>query len=281
MTGNLLSPEDCRRAADDVALVYHLAAGTGKSFPGCVLDSAVATRNLLDAVAGSASLRRFVNVRSFSVYSNYTLRRGAVLDESCPVERAYTRAFRRICLREDSSRTTLSSPTGETVVSRTRFSGPESSSAPGGRAASSGVAASIRSASSCTSPAVIQSRSPTWTTAREAIVMAGLADGVDAEVFNVVDDDLPSSTALVRLVKRNLGRFFSRQGALPAVLPVLLRLGALRRLVAGAAAAGVQPAHVRGVPQGQSVLQREAEADRRMDADGAHGRGADSLLSST
>ena len=43
----------------------------------------------------------------------------------------------------------------------------------------------------------------------EAIVMAGLADGVDAEVFNVVDDDLPSSAALVRLVKRHLGRFFS------------------------------------------------------------------------
>jgi nucleoside-diphosphate-sugar epimerase len=42
-----------------------------------------------------------------------------------------------------------------------------------------------------------------------AIVMAGLADGAEGEVFNVVDDDLPSSTALVRLVKRRLGRFFS------------------------------------------------------------------------
>ena len=43
----------------------------------------------------------------------------------------------------------------------------------------------------------------------EAIVMTGLADGVNAEVFNVVDDSLPSSAALVRIVKQQLGRFFS------------------------------------------------------------------------
>src|SRR5215472_17540215 len=32
--GNLLSHEDCARAAQDVAVVYHLAAGIEKTFPG-------------------------------------------------------------------------------------------------------------------------------------------------------------------------------------------------------------------------------------------------------
>ena len=93
VVGNLLSPDDCRRAVEGVVLVYHLAAGTGKSFPGCVLDSAVATRNLLEALSESRSLTRFVNVSSFSVYSNYALRRGAVLDETCPIERAHTERY--------------------------------------------------------------------------------------------------------------------------------------------------------------------------------------------
>jgi nucleoside-diphosphate-sugar epimerase len=43
----------------------------------------------------------------------------------------------------------------------------------------------------------------------EAIVLAGVTPGVDGEVFNVVDDDLPSSRQLLRLYKRNVRRFRS------------------------------------------------------------------------
>jgi nucleoside-diphosphate-sugar epimerase len=43
----------------------------------------------------------------------------------------------------------------------------------------------------------------------EAIVLAGLVKGVDGEVFNVVDDDLPSSRQFLRLYKRNAGHFKS------------------------------------------------------------------------
>jgi len=41
----------------------------------------------------------------------------------------------------------------------------------------------------------------------EAIARAGLVPGVDGEVFNVVDDDLPSSRRFLRLYKRNVRRF--------------------------------------------------------------------------
>jgi nucleoside-diphosphate-sugar epimerase len=43
----------------------------------------------------------------------------------------------------------------------------------------------------------------------EAIVMAGLKKGVDGEVFNVVDDDLPSSRRFLRLYKQNVRKFKS------------------------------------------------------------------------
>ncbi|MGH9350793.1 MAG: NAD-dependent epimerase/dehydratase family protein, partial [Terriglobia bacterium] len=43
----------------------------------------------------------------------------------------------------------------------------------------------------------------------DAIALAGLKCGVDGEVFNVVDDDLPSSRRFLRLYKRNVRRFNS------------------------------------------------------------------------
>jgi nucleoside-diphosphate-sugar epimerase len=43
----------------------------------------------------------------------------------------------------------------------------------------------------------------------EAIVLAGLVKGVDGEVFNVVDDDLPSSRRFLRLYKEQVKPFHS------------------------------------------------------------------------
>src|SRR5262252_245853 len=84
--GNLLSPEDCARAASNVRLVYHLAAGFDKSFAGAFMNSVLTTRNLIDALIEQRAVKRFVNVSSFAVYSNRKLKRGALLDESCAVE---------------------------------------------------------------------------------------------------------------------------------------------------------------------------------------------------
>jgi nucleoside-diphosphate-sugar epimerase len=43
----------------------------------------------------------------------------------------------------------------------------------------------------------------------EAIVLAGLKKGVDGEVYNVVDDDLPTSRQFLGLYKRNVKQFKS------------------------------------------------------------------------
>ncbi|PWT70888.1 MAG: hypothetical protein C5B60_11650 [Chloroflexi bacterium] len=43
----------------------------------------------------------------------------------------------------------------------------------------------------------------------DAIVLAGLKPGIEGEVFNIVDDDLPSSRQFLKLYKRNVQNFRS------------------------------------------------------------------------
>src|SRR5262249_46587767 len=81
MEGNLLSREDCEAAARNVRVILHLAAGVGeKSFPDAVMNCVVITRNLLEASVQYGCLKRFVNVSSFSVYSNMRKPRLRLLD---------------------------------------------------------------------------------------------------------------------------------------------------------------------------------------------------------
>ena len=93
VTGDLLSRDDCRKAAEGVSIIYHLAAGMEKSFAGAFMNSALATRNLMDAFLQFGKPKRFVNISSFAVYSNLTLKRGALLDETCPLEDAPQERF--------------------------------------------------------------------------------------------------------------------------------------------------------------------------------------------
>src|SRR5207248_1932488 len=87
IVGNLLSREDCNAATKDAAVIFHLAAGTGeKSFPDAFMNSVVTTRNLLEACLRRQSLRRFVNISSFAVYSNTGKPLRRQLDEACPLE---------------------------------------------------------------------------------------------------------------------------------------------------------------------------------------------------
>jgi nucleoside-diphosphate-sugar epimerase len=54
----------------------------------------------------------------------------------------------------------------------------------------------------------------------EAIVLAGLTPGVNGEIFNVVDDDSPTSRAFLRLYKRHSHQF--RSLAVPRRVSYLL-----------------------------------------------------------
>ena len=65
-----ISRDDCRKAADGVSVIYHLAAGMEKSFAGAFMNSALATRNLMDEFLQFGKPKRFVSVSSFAVYSD-------------------------------------------------------------------------------------------------------------------------------------------------------------------------------------------------------------------
>jgi nucleoside-diphosphate-sugar epimerase/peptidoglycan/xylan/chitin deacetylase (PgdA/CDA1 family) len=83
--GNLRYRDDAARAVDDVQLIFHLAAGKKGTAADLFLDSVVASRNLLDAVADRKPMR-IVLVSSFSVYGVAGLGRGTQVNEQTMLE---------------------------------------------------------------------------------------------------------------------------------------------------------------------------------------------------
>ena len=207
VSGDLLSIGDCRRAADGAAIIYHLAAGIEKSFAGAFMNSALATRNLMDASLQCGHLRRFVAVSSFAVYSNLNLKRGALLDETCPLEDApqerydaygFGKLKQEELVKEYGKRYGL-----PYVILR-----PGTIFGPGkqdlsGRIGINTFGFFIQVGGSNLLPLTFVDN------CAEAIVLAGLRSGVEGEIFNVVDDELLTSNQFIRAYERRVTPFFS------------------------------------------------------------------------
>lgn len=204
--GNLLSRADCQAACRDAALIYHLAAGTGeKSFPDAFMNSVVATRNLLEASLESADLRRFVLVSSFVVYSNRQKSRR--LDESCPVIEHPELSGSAYCFAKVRQEQLVADYSRKfkipcVVVRPGSVYGPGQ---PGitGRVGTRAFGPFLHLGGSNRIPFTYVDN------CAEAIVLAGLVRGVEGEVFNIVDDDAPSSRRFLKLYKRNVRHFRS------------------------------------------------------------------------
>jgi nucleoside-diphosphate-sugar epimerase len=203
--GNLLSRRDAERAVGGVRIVCHLAAGMDKSFAGAFMNSVVTTRNLLDAVVSGSELKRFVHVSSFAVYSGERLKRGAVLDETCPLEDpphrrgeayAYSKIRQEALLGEYRRRHAL----GSVTLRPGAVYGPGKPSITG-RVGIDTFGVYLHLGGSIELPLSYVDN------CADAIALAGLVPGVDGEVFNVVDDDLPRSRDFLRLYKQNVRRF--------------------------------------------------------------------------
>lgn len=205
--GNLLSGEDCNRATENVSLILHLAAGNEKTFSGCYLNSVVTTRNLLDSTLEHGTVKRFVNVSSFAVYSTLGLKRGGLLDESCElednsVERGDAYGFGKI--KQD-----------ELVMEYQRLYGipyvlvrPGAVYGPGkpaltGRVGIDTFGIFLHLGGSNRLPLTYVDN------CAEIIVLSGIVAGIDNQVFNVVDSDAPTSRQFLRLYKQSVKRFRS------------------------------------------------------------------------
>ena len=208
VTGNLLSREDCNAAAKDVAVVYHLAAGRGeKSFPDAYMNSVVTTRNLLEACAQQKRLKRFVNISSFAVYANEQNPNGSFLDESCPVERRPEIRGEAYCfakVKQDEIVSEFGRKFGipYVIVRPGVVYGPGNESITG-RVGIDSFGIFLHLGGSNRIPFTYVDNCV------EAISLAGLKTGAEGNVFNVVDDDLPSSREFLRMYKKNVRGFNS------------------------------------------------------------------------
>ena len=206
--GNLLSRDDCARATKDVRVIYHLAASTGeKSFPEAFMNSVITTRNLLDASIQDGGLRRCVSISSFAVYSNRDKPRRGLLDESCPVDTSPAlrgEAYSYAKTKQDE----LVMDYGAKHAIPYVLVRPGAVYGPGrsgisGRVGSGAFGVFLHFGGSNVIPLTYVDN------CADAIVLAGLVEGVDGEVFNVVDDDLPTSRRFLRLYKRHVRSFRS------------------------------------------------------------------------
>ena len=206
--GNLLSRNDCKKATRDASVIYHLAAGRGvKSYPDAYMNSVVTTRNLLDATLQNKSLKRFLSASSFAVYSNMNLKPKALLDETCAIEHKPELRGEAYCyakVRQDELILEYAKKYDIPYV----LVRPGAVYGPGNKALTARVG--IGTFGIFLHLGGLNIIPLTYVdNCAEAIVLAGIKKGVDNEVFNIVDDDLPTSRRLLKMYKKNVRNFKS------------------------------------------------------------------------
>ena len=174
------------------------------------MNSVVTTRNLLDAARRHGCLRRFVNVSSFAVYAGTPRRRRRLLDESCPIEprpelRGDAYSFAKV--KQDELVAEYGKRFGiPYVIVRPGYVYGPGNEAITGRVGIGTFGIFLHLGGPNTLPLTYVEN------CAEAIALAGVTAGIDGEVFNVVDDDLPSSRQFLRFVQ-------AERQALPVDLP--------------------------------------------------------------
>lgn len=217
--GNLLSSESCRAITENISIVYHLAAAMGtKIFSEAYLNSVVTTKNLLEALINQRSLKRFVNVSSFIVYSGPRGRGKNIIDELSPVEREPEKRSQAYCygkVKQDEIVISYGEKYGlpYVIVRPGTVYGPGKAFIPP-RVGTDTFGLFIHLGGSNKLPLTYV------TNCAEAIVLAGLVAGIEKEVFNIVDDDLPTSREFLREYKKYVKRFKSIY--IPHILSYLL-----------------------------------------------------------
>jgi nucleoside-diphosphate-sugar epimerase len=208
LKGNLLSQEDCLSATKDIAVIYHLAAGTGqKSFPDAFMGSVVTTRNLLEACLLNMKLKRFVNVSSLAVYSNRNGPNEGVLDESCPLEENPHLRGEAYCYAKSRQDELVLQYGRENEIPYVLVRpgvvyGPGKTSI-NGRVGIGTFGVFLHLGGRNAVPLTFVDN------CAEAIVLSGLVSGIDGEIFNVIDDHLPTSAEFLRLYKTHVRHFQS------------------------------------------------------------------------
>ena len=197
---NLRNAGDISHALAGCSIVIHAAAALKGSPAEMFLDSVVASRNLLEAVANELRPIRVVLVSSFGVFGVPSLPRGAMVDESTPMEQHPEQrdVYSHSKLRQEQLFWEYRAKYGfELVVLR-----PGVIYGPGGGHFSNRVGLSLfgrflHLGGNNLLPLTFVDN------CAEAIVVAAL-HGADGDVYNVVDDDLVTSKQYLAAYKKNV-----------------------------------------------------------------------------
>ncbi|WP_437185829.1 NAD-dependent epimerase/dehydratase family protein [Planctomicrobium sp. SH668] len=199
VTGDLENRSSIEPALENVDVVYHLAAALNGSCSTMFLNTVIPTRGLMEAAA-DAQVGRFVLVSSMGVYGTATVKRWQTLDESTPVDPSPEErdAYSFSKVRQEQIAWQIREKRGlPLVVVR-----PGVIYGPGRSLLTSRVGLSlgpffIRMGGGQLLPYTHVEN------CASAIMEAGLTPGIEGEVFNVVDDDLPTGKRILRLLRKN------------------------------------------------------------------------------
>lgn len=216
--GDLLRKSDSQKAVQGVSVIFHLAAGFGKSFRHIYKNTVLATRNLLDAATGEQTIKRLLCVSSFTVYSTGGLKKGGILDETCEVYTNPGLKGEAYCcgkVRQEEMVFDYNKRNGlPFVIVRPGYvygpGNPEIS----GRIGVSKLNTFFHMGGSNAIPVSFVEN------CADAIVLAGLTGGVEGQVFNIVDDDQPRSSEFLAAYKKHVRP--SRTVSMPKVVSYLL-----------------------------------------------------------
>jgi nucleoside-diphosphate-sugar epimerase/glycosyltransferase involved in cell wall biosynthesis len=205
MVGNLHSAADTRRALIDVETVYHLASGMRGTPAGIFMDTVVASKRLLDGIAGSP-VKRLVLVSSLSVYGLAHAPVDRLVDEETALEPhperrdaySYAKLRQELLVQEHAARTGL-----ELVILR-----PGPLYGRGGPAFSPRVGLSLAGWLLQFGGNNVLPLSHVLNCA-EAVALAGTSGRFTAGAYNVIDDDLPTAAEYVRRYKKEVRRIRS------------------------------------------------------------------------
>jgi nucleoside-diphosphate-sugar epimerase len=192
--------EQCRDLVRDCDVVYHAAASLSGSASNLVLNSAVPTRNLMTAAA-EEGVGRFVLVSSLGVYGSQKLARNALLDEECPVDPAghlrdpYTYTYSTI-LQEEVAWEISRAERLPLVVVRPGVIFGDERGALSHRVGLQLGGLLLRMGGRQRVPFTYVDN------CAEAVKLAGLNSGIDGQIFNVVDDDLPTGSQVLRRYRK-------------------------------------------------------------------------------
>jgi nucleoside-diphosphate-sugar epimerase len=196
--GDLSNVDACRRLIGDSDTVCHVAASLSGGTAVMFLNTVIPTRHLLTAAA-QADVRRFVQISSLGVYEAARLSTGAQLDEETPLDShpelrdpyTYSKIVQEQVAWEARAATNLPL----TIIRPGVIYGP------GRGVLSNRVGLKlgpvlIKMGGSQTLPYIYVDN------CAAAVSQACLADGVDGEAFNILDDGLPTGTQLLRKLRR-------------------------------------------------------------------------------